>query len=160
MPTIITDGRTKVWHVPTIANIAAPTTSELNAGTSLECTMTPDGLIGFEPETADVDTSALCSTFGTNTAGRASFSSTMLRLMKAAATGDTIYDLLVRDLAGYIVIRRDTLSTTAWASTQKVEVYPVVYGEVRNLAPEANAVHKYEVPVKISTQPNLRAAVA
>jgi hypothetical protein len=41
-----------------------------------------------------------------------------------------------------------------------VEVVPVQCGEIRNLAPEANSVHKYEVPTKITTQPNLRATVA
>ena len=33
MADIIVDGQTKVYYVPTISNIAAPTTAELNAGT-------------------------------------------------------------------------------------------------------------------------------
>ena len=154
-----TDGRTKVSWVLTVANIAAPTTSELNAGTALQSFITPDGLVGFEPETADVDTSALDSTFDTKTAGRASFSGTLLRMKKQTGT-DAVYNAMVRDTAGYIVIRRDSTSSIAWAASDKVEVYPSVLGEVRNLPPEANSLHRYEVPVKISSTPNLRATAA
>jgi hypothetical protein len=119
---------------PTISNIAAPTTTELNAGTNLTSLITPDGVVGFEPDTADVDVSALDSTFDTKVAGRGSFSGTMLRLKKQAGT-DAVYNLLVRDLAGYVVIRRDVTSSTAWATNDKAEVYPSVLGEVRNLPP-------------------------
>jgi len=154
---ITVDGRVKVYSVPTIANRNAPTTAELNAGVSLAGTLTPDGLVGFEPDTADVDASSLNSTFGTNVPGRASFSGTLLRLKKQSGT-DTIYNTLVRDFATNIVVRRDgTLESAAWGASQKVEVYPGVCGTVRNLAPEANAVQKYEVIFKINPEPNLYA---
>ena len=159
MPDSLADGRTRVAWVSTISNIAAPTVAELNAGTLLQSLLTPDGLNGFQPDTADVDVSALDSTFNTNIAGRASYSGTMLRLKKQTGT-DTVYNLLVRDLQGFVVIRRDVTASTAWASGDKVEVYPAWLGEVRNLDPEANSVHKYEVPVKVSSSPNLRATVA
>jgi hypothetical protein len=121
--------------------------------------ITPDGLVGFEPDTGDVDNSKINSTFTTTSAGRASFSGTLLRLIKQTGT-DTVYNTLVYGYATNIVVRRDVASGTAWASSDKVEVYPVQCGEVRNLAPEANAVHKYEVITKITSQPNLRASVA
>jgi hypothetical protein len=70
MPDITADGKTRVYWVTTIANIAAPTVAELNAGISLQATLTADGLMGLQPETADVDTSSLASTFNTtSTAG-------------------------------------------------------------------------------------------
>jgi hypothetical protein len=154
-----TDGRIKIYSVPTIAVQAAPTTTELNAGVALDGLMTPDGLVGFEPDTGDVDNSKINSTFNTTSAGRASFSGTLLRLIKQTGT-DTVYNTLVYGFATNIVVRRDAPSGTAWASGDKVEVYPVQCGEVRNLAPEANAVHKYEIITKITSQPNLRASVA
>lgn len=160
MPTLRTDGRTKVWYVPTIASLSAPTAAELNAGTSLECQMTPDGLVGFEPDTSEIDNSSLCSSFTTKQAGRAEFSGTMIRLMKSSATADTIYNLLVRDLVGYIVIRRGPLSTDAWATGNKVEVYPIETGETKNLAPESNGLQKYEVPFTVTASPSIRATVA
>ncbi len=159
MADAFTDGRTKVFFVPSVTNIASPTATELTAGTRLSDKMTPDGLAGFEPDTADVDTSALNSTFNTVGAGRAGFSGTMLRLKKQTGI-DTVYNTLVRDLAGYVVVRRGITEAIAWTVADKVEVYPVIIGEVRNLPPEANSVQRYEVPIKISDTPNLRATVA
>lgn len=154
-----TDGRSKVYVVASIATIAAPTQAELNAGVDLSGLITPDGLEGFEPDTGDVDTSKLNSTFSTVGAGRVSFSNTLLRLIKQTGT-DTVYNLLVYGFATNVVIRRDTTSGTAWTIGDKVEVYPVQCGEVRNLKPAPNEVHKYEVLTKITSQPNLRATVA
>lgn len=156
---LITDGKTKVSFVTTLASESAPSAATLTAGTSLEHFITADGLIGFEPDTADVDNSALDSTFDTKVAGRASFSNTALRLKKVTNGADTVYDLFVRDLSGYIVIRRGIVATTAWASTQRAEVYPVITGETKNLPPESNTVQKYEVPFKISDVPTIRAVV-
>jgi hypothetical protein len=153
------DGRTKVYVCPSIANLAGPTTTELNAGLALDGLMTPDGLVGFEPDTGDVDTSKLNSTFSTTAAGRAAFSGTLVRLIKQTGT-DAVYNTLINQYAAFIVIRRDVTASTAWTSADKVEVYPIQCGEVRNLSPAANEVHKYEVLTKITNQPNLRAAVA
>jgi len=156
---IYVDGFIRVAFVPTIANIAAPTTAELNAGTLLSSIVTADGLVGFEATTAEVDTTALDSTFDTKGIGRDSFDGTMLRLKKQDAT-DTVYNLLVRGTLGFIVIRRDVASATAWTAAQKVEVFPIVCGRERNLAPEANTVRRYEIPTMVTSAPNLRAVVA
>lgn len=159
MADITADGKTRVYWVTTIANINAPTTSELNAGIALQSTLTADGLVGFKPDTADVDTSALDSTFNTMVNGRTSFSGTLLRLKRQSGT-DTIFTTLTRDTAGYVVIRRSIASTTAWASTQGCEVYPALCGEVARVDVEPNTVERYEIPIKITSSPALRAAVA
>jgi hypothetical protein len=156
---ITADGKTRVYWVTTIANINAPTTTELNAGIALQSTMTADGLAGFQPATADVDTSALDSTFNTMVNGRTSFSNTLLRIKKQSGT-DTIFTTLTRDTAGYVVIRRSVTATTAWASADKVEVYPALCGEVSRMDPEPNTVERYEIPIKITASPALRSAVA
>jgi hypothetical protein len=159
MADITADGKTRVYWVSTIANINAPTTAELNAGIALQSTMTADGLNGFQPDTADVDTSALDSTFSTVVNGRTSFSNTSLRLKKQSGT-DTIFTTLVRDTAGYVVIRRSVTASTAWASSQACEVYPALCAEVSRLDPEPNTVERYEIGIKITASPALRAAVA
>ena len=150
MPDITADGKTRVYWVTTIANQNAPTTTELNAGISLQATLTADGLMGLAPDTADVDTSSLASTL---------FSGTGLRLKKQSGT-DTIFTTLVRDTAGYLVVRRSVAESTAWASAQGVEVYPALCGEVKRLDPEPNSVERYEIPLKVTSTPSLRAAVA
>jgi hypothetical protein len=159
VPDITSDGKTRVYWVTTIANINAPTTTELNAGIALQSTQTADGLAGFRPDTADVDTSALDSTFNTTVNGRTSFSGTLLRLKKQSGT-DTIFTTLIRDTAGYVVVRRSIASTTAWASAQAIEVYPALCGEIARMDPEPNTVERYEIPIKITSSPAMRAAVA
>jgi hypothetical protein len=159
MADITADGKTRVYWVTTISNINAPTTTELNAGIALQPTMTADGLNGFQPATADVDTSSLDSTFSTMVNGRTSFSNTALRLKRQSGT-DTIFTTLVRDTAGYVVIRRSVTASTAWASAQAIEVYPALCGEVSRMDPEPNTVERYEIPIKITSSPALRAAVA
>lgn len=159
MPDITADGKTRVYWVTTIANQAAPTTTELNAGIALQSTLTADGLNGLNPDTADVDTSALDSTFTTNVNGRTSFSNVTLRLKKQSGT-DTIFTTLVRDTAGFLVVRRSVASTTAWTTAQGCEVYPALCEEVSRMDPAPNTVERYEVGLKITSSPSLRAAVA
>jgi len=156
---VFADGNTRVAFVSSIANIALPTTTELNAGILLQSVITADGLMGFEATTAEVDTSSLASTFDTKGIGRDSFSNTGLKLKKQSGT-DTTYNTLTRGTAGYIVIRRDIVETTGWVSSQAVEVYPIICGQRKLLAPEANSIRKYEVPTPITSAPNLAATIA
>lgn len=163
MADIFNDAKTRVAYVTTISNIAAPSAaSELNAGSSLllQSLITPDGLVGFEPNTADVDTSALDSVFDTVGLGRIGFSGTLLRLKKQTVGSDTAYTTFVYGTTGFIVVRRYIASSTAWASGDKVSVYPIAVGAPRDLAPTKNTVGLYEVPLKITSTPELRATVA
>jgi hypothetical protein len=158
------DGKIRVYYVPSIANQNAPTTTELNAGTDLTATMTADGLSGFQPDTADVDTSSLASVFNSTRNGRTSFSNTQLTLKRQSGT-DTIFNLLTRDTTGFIVIRRSISQSTAWASSQGVEVYPIVCEETARMDPAPNTVERYVIGLKITdgtagTGPSLRASVA
>lgn len=159
MADIIVDGKVKVALVDSIASIAAPTEAEMTAGTDITDQLTSDGLSGFQPDTAEVDTTSMLSTFDTKSPGRSAFSGTMLRFKKQDT--DTIYTTYVKDTATHVVIRRDgTAASTAFAASDAVEVYPVVCGEVQNMDPEPNSVQRFELPVMVSTQPNLRAVVA
>jgi hypothetical protein len=159
MADITADGKTRVYWVTTIANINAPTTTELNAGIDLTATLTADGLAGFQPDTADVDTSSLASTFTTNVNGRTSFSNTGLTLKKQLS-GDTIFTTLTRDTAGFVAIRRSLAQATAWASAQALEVYPALCEEVSRMDPAPNTIERYLIGIKITASPALRAAVA
>lgn len=159
MADIPIDGKVRVAWVSTIADISAPTTTELNAGILLQSTMTADGLMGFQPDTASVDTSSLASTFNTATTGRTSFSNMGLRLKKQTGT-DTIWETLVRGTEGYVVLRRYVEESTAWASNDEVQVYPMICGETKDLDPEPNTLGRYEVPLFPTLEPDLRSSVA
>lgn len=159
MADIIVDGKVKVALVDTISSIAAPTVAEMTAGTDITDQLTADGLVGFQPETAEVDTTSMLSTFDTKQPGRSSYSGSMLRFKKQDT--DTVYNTYVKGTATHVVVRRDgSAATVAFAADDAVEVYPVVCGEVSNMDPEPNSVQRWELPVLVSSQPNLRATVA
>lgn len=161
MADIPSDGNTRVFFVLAIANQAAPTVAELNAGLALQSLITADGLEGFEADTSDVDNTALNSTFDTVTIGRDKYSGTLLRMKKQTPlAGDTAFTTMIRGQAGYVAIRRDIAETTGWASTQGLEVYPVVCGQRKRLKPEGNTLTRWEAPTKITNAPSLSAVVA
>jgi hypothetical protein len=153
------DGRIRIASVPSIANIAAPTVAELNAGVDLSLLVTPDGLMGLQPETADVDNASINSTADTTIPGRIKYSGMGLKLKKQIGT-DTVYNTLVYNFTTNLVVRRDLPYTTAWTTSQPAEVYPVICGEVQNQDPAPNEMHKYIVPLKNNITANLRAVVA
>jgi hypothetical protein len=154
------DGFVKVWSVPTIANIAAPTTAELNAGTNLGTRLVKDGLQGFAPDTAVVDTSKLSSTYSTNRPGLDELGKGALRF--AASDGsDTIRSTFVKYYTTNIVVRRDGHSeATAWASSDKVEVWPVTCGARSDGEFASNELQKFDISVFFSSPPNQNATVA
>lgn len=157
------DGRIAVWDVPSIANVAAPTVAELNAGFALQCLIDADGgIVGFEPDTAEVDSSKLCSVNDSKTIGRETYSNTMVKMFRQGnnTTTDTTLARMVRGYATNIVIRRDLAETTAWAAGQHVEVFPVTCAGRKEEPYAKNSAHKYSVPTMISGATNLNAVVA
>lgn len=119
------DGMVKVSWVPTITVLAAPSIAQLNAGVSLEGRLVPDGL-ATPTATARVDTSKMNSTYNTNRAGRRTFDGLMVKYVRGTTSDATdVEEALVYQATGYLVIRRNLASTTAWAAAQQVEVYPV-----------------------------------
>ncbi len=158
MAVIIIDGRVKVTWCSAIANIAAPTTTELNAGTALQQYITPDGL-DVSASTGKVDTSNLGSTFTTSKAGRRAFDSS-IKFHHESGT-DVPYNLFPYNTDGYLVIRRGTaLATAAWASSDKVEVYPMNTGEAMQEKPAPDGTWDFTIPMFVSADPNTRAVVA
>lgn len=158
MADIVSDGNIRVAWVNAISNIAFPTAAECNGGLLLSSTMTADGLIGFRPETADIVNTKLDSDFNTVDVGRTNLSGTMLRLFKQTGT-DTIYNTLTKNTAGYVVVRRSVASATVFTAGDKVQVYPAKCGETAWMDPEENTDERYEVPIKVTSKPSLRATV-
>jgi len=160
MADIIVDGNTRVAFVTAIAVLTAPTTTELNAGTLLQSLLTPDGLAGFQMDTAGVPTGSLASTFSSERPGRDTAPNAMLRFKKQTS-GDTAFAALrAKNTVGFVVIRYYLDQATAWASAQEVEVWPVETGRRRPLAPAENEVAKYEIQLKITAQPQIDAVIA
>jgi len=157
MSDLFVDGNVKVSFVPTIANIHAPTTTELSAGTSLETYITPTGL-QRKATTASVDTSSVASTFTTTVPGRRSFTITVE--FKRQTPTDVAYALLPFRTSGYLVIRTTLASSTAFATGQTVEVYPITTGEPELAPPAANEVAKFISTMMVTGDPDTRAVIA
>lgn len=159
MGDIIVDGKILVTWFPACADPGNPTLAELAAGIRLSRTLTKDGMPGWEPDTARVETTPLDGKFNTNKVGRSSFNDPMFRFKKQTGV-DTIYNTLVKEAEGFVAIRRDIDRDVAWAAGQPCEVYPVQCGETRRVVPEENTTSRYEVPITITEDPELRATVA
>lgn len=159
MADFISDGMHRVAYVAAIANPSAPTTTELNLGILMQSFITADGLSGFEVSTAAVPNTALNSTFETTIPGRKSYSTPKFTMKKQSGT-DTLFATLVYNAAGFIVIRRDIAETSAWASTQPLEVYSSIFGERRRMQPTPGGLQVWETDVFFNLSPSLAAAVA
>ena len=158
------DGMTRVEFVPTIANKAAPTTTELNAGTPLangtNNFITKDGLVVPTAQNM-VDDSSLSETFDAQTVGSFGGPLTLTGKRNNAGGGtDTMWNLIVYGLTGYIVIRRGVASSTAWTASQPVEVYPVIFHEPVMANTASNEQAKFSAMAAVTSQPNVKAVVA
>lgn len=161
-PGLVHDGMYRVAWVDTIADIQAPTVTELEAGITLECQLTPDGL-AREASDETVNTSRLCSVFTTMQVGRTSFevSLTLVRLdTRDGTTIDEAYDTLVKLKTGFVVIRDNKAATEAWASGDEVECYPVQCGTRSKATPAANELQTFTLPLTVTADPALYAAIA
>jgi hypothetical protein len=157
----LTDGNVKATWVTTIASITAPTVAELTAGTvkALEQIITDDGLdISFDEGT--VSGNALNSTQDFEGPGRSKAGITLTCYRDSVTGDDVAWVNLVRGAIGYLVVRRGITSSTAYASTQKVEVYNVTVGERRPLAPERESYDKFEVTLYPSGTYSVESTVA
>lgn len=160
MANLTYDGNVKVSFVSTISAQATPTVAELNAGTSLEAHITPDG---FEVSmaTAEVDQSSLASTFDTKAAGRRTpaINVTFKTLTSAGALTAAATALVYR-AQGYIVVRKHKAATVAWAAADRVDVFPVEVGGVNPANAAPNEVQKATAPMFVTADPSLEAVVA
>lgn len=153
------DGMYRVVFVPGgVADKSAPTVTELEGGVALECRLTPTGLTR-EASTERKDTSKLCSTFATQSAGRRSFN---LQAVYVRETDDAagVEAALTYKATGDLVISDDTLATEAWVADDKAEVYPVQCDQPSKSAPAANEDQTVTVGFALTGDPVLDATVA
>lgn len=160
----LSTGNIRVVFAPSVANMAAPTTAEINAGIDLTPQMRRDGLqTPMAGNTVDTsDASSKYNKTGVGTFGGDAWSYTGYR---DSAT-DTAWlalpgpsSSLPDGTAGYLIIRRFGGSGTAWAASQKVEVAQV------NVTSRANdnigdTPYTFTATFAVTAEPNLSAVVA
>lgn len=155
MADLVSDGNIRVYWVTSISSKAAPTATELNAGTRIDVYMTPDGL-KTDPDTDGVDNSKLSSTFTTMQAGRRKYDIEVTYIWQVPRV---LENVLVYQASGYVVVRREVASSTAWTAAQKAEVYPVQCGEP-SPAYGPNEMQRKTVPMFMTSDADTNATVA
>lgn len=151
------DGMIRVYVVTTISNIAAPTTTELNAGTDISNFITKDGLT-VPADQNMVDNSSLAETFDAQVVGSFGGAITITGIRDAAS--DTFWDLVVYGTNTHLAVRRGVATATAWASAQDLEVYPIQWHEPVPNQTASNEQGRFTATAAVTSQPNYKAAVA
>lgn len=157
MARYVYDGKTRVTWATAIANKNAPTTAELNAGTSLSPFLRKDGLnINLSQNMVDnADLEDLFDAQGVGTYG-----GSMEMSIFRDDTADTAWNLFVYGTVGFVVVRRGIAVATAWAAAQKVEVYPAQMHEPVPMPSSANEQVAAKAALAITDTPALKATVA
>jgi hypothetical protein len=157
MARLVYEGRTNVYWVTTISNIAAPTVAEITAGTPLTNFVAKDG-VAVNTTTNNVDSATIAETFDSQIVG--SWGGSVELTMFRDDSADTAWNLCVYGTNGYVVIDRFNDSGTLPIATEKVEVWPA---EMHQPVPQnsaANTQQRFVEMFAVTAQPNLKATVA
>lgn len=125
MARYVPEGTVEVWFVATVSNPAAPTSTELNAGTDLTGALTGDLVLPFAGSTADA--ADMSSRFNKTAPGDFGGSEGTFTIHKELATGDdSAYTTLSRGTTGYLAVANRGLATPGtWAISDEVDLWPI-----------------------------------
>lgn len=137
---VAADGNIRVAWCTTLTT-SAPTAVQCTAGTDLSFYLTPDGLQpGVDQQEVTDDRLADAQTF--EIPGRYKFTLGSLRyVFNPTSTPDNAaYTALAINSAGFIVVRWGLPAATAFAASQKIDIWPATVGAQVKQPPEANSV--------------------
>lgn len=124
MSDVIYEDKLKLYFLPAVADISAPTVAEITAGDRL-VKITKDG-VNVTMSEGEVDIGDLDTVFNGKLPGGIS-ASLDLTIKRDDTDESATYDLTVRDAAGYLVYAPFGLAV----ATSKVAVFPGVWGTRR-----------------------------
>lgn len=163
LPSTPADGNFKVVWVPTIADPAAPTVTELTAASAVDvsCYLTSTGWTPGLDEAVAADP-RLCDTQTYEQPGRHSRNLQITYIDNPNGTLDNdAYDTLVPGTAGFFVTRSGKAWDAAFsATTDKVNVWPVKMGQYSELPPEENSPLRVTQKAFVTGRVRERVAVA
>lgn len=161
MADMLSDGNVKVSFVPAVANIGAPTVTELTAAgaVDLECRITADGLdVSADEDT--IDNSKLCDVENYEEPGRIKHSIELTITRADIEETDTPYETIKRGTKGFLAIRYGIPHDTAYAAAQDIQIYTIRAGAQRYVKPEANSTVRYQQKMFVNGPSELDAVVA
>lgn len=140
---IPTDGNVKVVIVPTIANGASPTVTELNAVSAkdISCLITADGL-GITEDQDSISDQRLCDRGNYELPGRVTNTLELTYVRSSVTANDLAFTTLTPGATGWVVIRMGSDYAAPFAAADVVHVWPYKAGERRVVASAPNEVFR------------------
>lgn len=142
------DQYTRVVWCTSIANTAAPTVAELNAGTNLTTFVPKDGVRPGGAQNT-VDGGDITTQFEGKSIG--TYSEDFELMLYRDDTADTAWTLAVVNTAGFLVVRRLVPYATAWTAGQKVEVRTAQMGQKLMQNSAANENQKFALKFAVAS---------
>lgn len=124
MTRYVPEGTVEVFWVTTVANPAAPTSTELNAGVDITGALAGDLVLPFAGQTTDA--ADMSSRFNKTAPGDFGGSEGTFTIHREKASGDdTAYTTLTRGAIGYLAVANRGLATPGtWAISDEVDLWP------------------------------------
>lgn len=149
-----THEKARVFHLPAVADIEAPTEAEIAAGTELTDQVPVDGL-AVNPTRNNAAQAMLGDAFVAEQVGTWGQGLTLTFTRDSA--NDVARDLFTYGADGFLLISRFEAGPVAG---ERVEVYPYEAHEPADLPTAENEYSKYEVQLAVTSAPGIRAEVA
>lgn len=159
MSRFASDGKIKAVWCTTIADISAPTTTELGAGTDITTFIAKNGL-KLGGSQAMVDNGDISTSFEAEVIGTWKQDIELELFRDSVTADDDAWTLAVWGTNGFLVVRRGLAYSTAWAAAQKCEVYPAQMGQPLMKDTAANENAKFTLKLAVTSTPNVKATVA
>lgn len=139
-------GTTKIYFLPAIANVEAPTRVEMDAGTDLSREVAE--VDGWSVTSQQIQVPDFATRFTAQIAGRIEASDSSLTFYSSSNSVD-VRDLLPRDTDGFIL----------WLDggdvpTQKMDVYPVTVTSVSKMRSAGSEAARIQVSFSITREPS------
>jgi hypothetical protein len=153
-----TPGKAEVWWVDTIALPAAPTATELNAGTTL--TDDTPGMPTLPRNANTVDVAVLASKYEARQVGTRGGDLLSLRLLRDDAT-EAALAAVAEDNTGFLIIARKGLAAAGtFAIGDEVDVYSADVASNADGTPGRNEADFIEIQMVATADPTRGFAIA
>lgn len=145
-------GVVKIYWLPTVTVLAAPTVAQITAGTLIPKVTN----YSFPSSESEVDVSDVDDIYDSSVVGTSKAGPITLTIKRDDTSETNTWDLFTFRANGFLL---RTLNGLAIA-TSKVMVYPVQVGQKRPDGYGRNEAQKFEVSFYVTAPPNLSAVVA
>lgn len=144
-------GITKIYFIPTITVLSAPTTAQVTAGTNL----TPQvaEVAGFTFTNNPISTPDMDNAYVSQIAGEDTGEASSITFYELRAATDTIHDAQTKGLNGYIGIYYGGIAGGTPAAADKLEVWPVSISSNARIYSAGNEAAQYRVAYAITGAP-------